>query len=40
MTDLYDKEVEILGLVKENLIENIIAKIIYCNKENVCIWME
>jgi hypothetical protein len=40
MNDEFDQEVKILDIIKKNNIENIIAKQIYKNRENVCIWME
>ncbi len=40
MNDEFDQEVKILDIIKKNNIENIIAKQIYNNRENVCIWME
>ncbi len=36
----YEKEVKILDKIKKENIEDIIAKPIYFDEKNVCIWME
>ena len=36
----FDQEVKILEIIKKNNIENIIAKQIYNDRDNVCIWLE
>ncbi len=36
----FDQEVKILEMIQKNNIENIIAKQIYNNRENLCIWLE
>ncbi len=36
----YKQEVKILEIIKKENIEDIIAKAIYCDEDNVCIWME
>jgi hypothetical protein len=40
MDSEFEQEVTILDIIKKKNIENIIAKQIYNNRENVCIWME
>ncbi len=36
----FNQEVRILEIIKKYNIENIIAKQIYNNRDNVCIWLE